>query len=139
MGFTINACHICKAEAVTRCYTCGELVCEEHGKNANCPRCSTGFTAADSRSISELPLPKSQAKGWWRPQEAEEFKPAACYECKGLARGVCRNCQSHFCPEHAGANGLCKGCEKSANLGIYVFAGLAVIVLILLAWRWLFA
>jgi hypothetical protein len=132
-------CHICKAEAVTRCYTCGELVCEEHGKQQNCPLCSTGFTAADPRAVSTTPLPKEPHKGWWRPQEAAEFKPNSCYECKGLARAVCRNCQSNYCAEHAGGNGLCKSCQSSANLGLYVMAGVFLLIGLLFALQWLFA
>ena len=134
------SCHICQAEAVSRCYNCGELVCAEHGKNETCPRCSGGFMAGDRRAdrICVEPLPKQQHHGWWRPQEAEEYKPPACYECKGLARGVCRNCQANFCPEHAGANGLCKDCARSANMGLYAFAGLSAFVLLILLLNWLF-
>lgn len=129
-------CHICKAEAVTRCYTCGELVCEEHSKQPNCPNCSTGFTASDPRAVSATVLAKEAHNSWWRPREAEEFKPNACYECKGLARAVCRNCLSHYCPEHAGVNGLCKACQSSANLGVYVMLGIFLFVAILFLARW---
>src|SRR4051812_7421929 len=112
-------CHICQAEAVSRCYTCGELVCADHGKNENCPNCSTGFAEGDPRHhISDGPIGQAQQPhAWWRPQEAEEYQPPACYECKGLSRGVCRNCQANYCQEHAGVNGLCKDCARSANLG----------------------
>lgn len=131
-------CHICKAEAVTRCYSCGELVCEEHSKNENCPLCSTGFTAADPRSISVAPLPKDAHKGWWRPQTAEEYKPPECYECKGLGRGVCRNCHCNYCAEHAGANGLCKACHRSANIGLYVVAAFFAFIGMLVVVQWIF-
>ena len=126
-------CHICQAEAVARCYSCGELVCEAHGKSDHCPRCSSGISAGDPRAVSRRPIVKDQQQaGWWRPQQAEEYKPPECYECKSLARGVCRNCAGTFCPEHAGVNGLCKACMLSANLGIYVFLGLFALVIVLL-------
>ncbi len=133
-------CHICQAEAVCRCYNCGELVCAEHGKSDLCPNCSTGFAAGDPRAggICVEPLPNQQHHGWWRPQEAEEYKPPACYECKGLARAVCRNCQVHYCSEHAGRNGLCQDCARSANMGIYVFAGMVALIVLMFLFNWLF-
>ncbi len=131
-------CHICKAEAVTRCFNCGELVCAEHAKGDVCPLCSTGIVGGDPRAISAIPLPAPTEKGWWRPRQADEFKPTECYECKGLARGVCRNCQGNYCQEHAGVNGLCKQCERSANLGIFVVAGIFGLMLLLMICRWLF-
>jgi hypothetical protein len=126
-------CHICQAEAVTRCYNCGELVCEEHGKNECCPGCVTGFAEGDPRGIhvSVEPISKSAQHAWWRPQEAEAFQPPACYECKGLSRAVCRNCRSHYCREHAGPTGLCKACGKSANLGLYLFFGTAALMVLM--------
>ena len=133
-------CHICQAEAVTRCYTCGELVCAEHGgKNDRCSQCSSGFTAGDPRAVSVVPLAKQQQHGWWRPQQAEEYKPPACYACQGLTRAVCRNCQGSFCREHAGPNGLCKDCGRSANLGLYVFAGIVSVIAFFYLCHWLFS
>jgi hypothetical protein len=133
-------CHICQAEAVTRCYTCGLLVCAEHGKNDVCPRCSTGFAAGDPRTdrISVEPLPQDAKHGWWRPQEAEEYTPSACYECKGLARLVCRNCRAQYCAEHAGSNGLCQACGRSANLGLFVAAAVLGTFFLLFACNWLY-
>jgi hypothetical protein len=133
-------CHICQSEAVTRCYTCGELLCEEHGKNENCPRCSTGFLAGSPRAlaISEEPLSAEQHHGWWRPQQAEEYTPPACYECKGLARTVCRNCLSNYCRDHAGPHGLCRACGQSANLGLYVIGGVFAFLFLLCICHWLF-
>lgn len=131
-------CHICKAEAVTRCYNCGELVCEQHSKTDVCASCSTGIVPGDPRAVSERPLPKQGKHGWWRPQEAEEYVPPACYECQGLSRGVCRNCQNRYCPEHAGPNGLCKDCGNSANLGTYVLLIMAVAIGLFYLGYWLF-
>jgi hypothetical protein len=133
-------CHICQAEAVTRCYNCGELVCAEHGKGDICPTCSGTFKAGDPRSdrISATPSTQPQHHGWWRPQVAEEYKPPECYECGGLSRGVCRNCQIRYCPEHAGFNGLCKGCARSANLGLYMVGGIGAMFLLLYLFLWLF-
>ena len=125
-------CHICQAEAVTRCYTCGELVCAEHGKSANCPACSTGIAAGDPRTTHIVEEPRrypEPAHAWWRPKVAEEYQPPSCYECNALSRAVCRNCQSNYCQEHAGVNGLCKSCGRSANMGLYII----LIVLVLLA------
>jgi hypothetical protein len=119
----VNRCYICQAEAVSRCYTCGQLICAEHGRD-NCHRCDTGVVSGDPRpaSISAQALRRRDAKhGWWRPQEAEEYEPPACYVCKGLARAVCRNCLSHYCREHAGCPGMCNACTRSARLGLIVF------------------
>jgi hypothetical protein len=132
------SCHFCQAEAVTRCYNCGELVCEAHSKNEVCPHCTGGFVAGDPRPdrVSVKPLPKEENHGWWRPQQAEEYVPPACYECKSLTRAVCRNCQSHYCAEHAGPTGLCAACGRSANLGLYVLAGIFVLFMLTFAFQW---
>ena len=134
------ACHICNAEAVTRCYTCGELVCAEHSKGDVCPHCNTGFVAGDPRPdrVSAKPMSKPEHHGWWRPQQAEEYVPPACYECKGLTRAACRNCRSHYCQDHAGFNGLCKACAQSANLGIYVLVGVGGLCLVVFMCQWFF-
>jgi hypothetical protein len=133
-------CHICHAEAVTRCYSCGELVCAEHGKNANCPMCSTGIAAGDPRTthIADVPMPAPDREhAWWRPQEAEEYQPPACYECKALSRAMCRNCHSIYCREHAGANGLCKACGRSANLGLYIVLIMFALIVTMMIFTWL--
>ena len=134
------SCHICQAEAVTRCYTCGELLCAEHGKGKTCAKCTSAFVEGDPRldRISTQPLDKKANHGWWRPQEAEEFVPPACYSCQGLARSVCRNCESRYCAEHAGPNGLCNACGKSAMLGVYVMLIVGVVVVAVLVLNWLF-
>jgi len=132
------SCHICQAEAVTRCFTCGGLVCAEHATGETCPRCSGGFTAADPRAVSAQPLGKDQHHGWWRPQEADEYLPPACYQCQGLSRGLCRNCQSSYCRDHAGPSGLCQACGRSANLGIYLIVSVFGLMALLLFCNWLF-
>lgn len=123
-------CHICGQEAVERCFTCGELFCEQHGK-VNCNHCETGYMPGDRRGdrISHVLLPTSARPGWWRPQEAEDYEPPACYECKGLARLRCRNCGNLHCPEHAGKGGLCQNCTRSARAGAYILAAVIVFIL----------
>src|SRR5262249_6960646 len=119
----MNRCYICQAEAVSRCYTCGQLICDKHGSE-NCQRCDTAVVAGDPRPehISAVPLPAREGKpGWWRPQRPEDFAPPACYAGKGLARQVCRNCRTYYCAEHAGPRGLCAACGRSARLGMLVF------------------
>lgn len=127
-------CHICGEEAVDRCYNCGELFCQLHGK-INCIRCETGFMPGDRRAdrISVVMLGKSARPGWWRPQEAEEYDPPACYQCKGLARRICRNCRNVYCPEHAGKGGLSLACENSARLGAVIFMAVALSIVALIA------
>ena len=34
---------------------------------------------------------------WWRPRQAEEYSPPACYQCRGIARNVCINCGDRYC------------------------------------------
>jgi hypothetical protein len=119
----MNECYICQAEAIARCYTCGRLICGKHG-GENCIRCNTSVVAGDppGRHVSAERLGPSDAKhGWWRPQEAEEFKPPACYACGALARRICRNCGSRYCREHAGPSDLCIVCGRSARMGLVVF------------------
>jgi hypothetical protein len=119
----MNQCYMCGAEAVSRCYTCGQLICDRHGSE-NCQRCDTGVVAGDPRPehFSAMPLPAAEGKhGWWRPQPAEEFVPPACYACQGLSRRFCRNCHRRYCPEHAGRRGLCEACGRSARMGLLVF------------------
>lgn len=131
----MNRCYLCQSEAVSRCYTCGQLICAKHGRE-NCHRCDTAVVSGDPRprQTSAEPLKgKEPNHGWWRPQQAEEYVPPACYECKALARAVCRNCQSHFCREHAGRGGLCQECGRSARLGLVVFIlSLVMIAMVLL-------
>lgn len=114
-------CHFCNREAVDRCFSCGELFCEEHGR-VDCRRCETAIAPGDCRQdrVSARPLSPSARPGWWRPQPAEDFDPPACYECKGLARVVCRNCGSYYCWEHAGKNGLCAECARSSRIGTLI-------------------
>ncbi|MBI1830277.1 MAG: hypothetical protein HYR84_02365 [Planctomycetes bacterium] len=131
-------CHICQSAAVGRCYNCGELVCAEHGKGETCPTCSGGYMPGDPRGVSVEPLPKEGKGAWWRPKEAEEYHPPECYECKGLARRTCRNCQAKYCPEHAGPSGLCLDCGRSANMGLIVFGVMALLIGLLLLFGWYF-
>ena len=129
MGLVIvmERCCFCDKEPVTRCYSCGDLVCEEHGgATETCPNCNTGYVARDPRHdrISAKPMSKTEASAWWRAQRAEEYQPPACYHCQGLSRARCRNCESYYCAEHAGPNGLCKECGRSVNLGLYIIGAM---------------
>jgi hypothetical protein len=109
-------------------------MCAQHGKE-NCTRCESGIAAGDPRSdrISATPISRAARPGWWRPQQAEDYVPPACYACQGLARAVCPNCRSLYCPEHAGSGDLCQACGRSAWLGpailVIVFAGIALVLL----------
>jgi hypothetical protein len=131
-------CHICNREAIDRCYTCGELFCEQHGK-VNCTHCETGIVAGDARAdrITKVRLPNAARPGWWRPQPAEDYDPPACQECRGLAPYVCASCGNRYCREHAGKNGLCGGCQRSLRGGniflvilVLVIGGLTVLGLV---------
>jgi len=130
-----NRCYLCDAEAVSRCYTCGQLICERHGRE-NCHRCNTGVAAGEPLSlhVSDAPLRGGTMKhGWWRPQEAEEYEPPACYACQGLARALCRNCGSRYCRDHAGPGQLCADCGRSARMGLIVFGIALGAMLVLIA------
>ncbi len=129
-------CHICQAEAVARCYTCGELICAEHG-NENCTRCASGIAAGDPRPkyvTATVSANKTRRPGWWRPQKAEEFAPPACYACKGLTRTVCEHCHGYYCKDHAGTNGLCRACSGSHWLGPAILGIIGSAVAALLIW-----
>jgi hypothetical protein len=129
------ACHICGLEAVGRCYSCGELFCAAHG-DENCMRCTSAIHAGDPRQdrISAVKLRAGAKPGWWRPLPAEEYKPPACYQCQGLARRVCPNCQHYYCAEHAGGN-VCAACSRSGRIGLYILAALAGLLLTTLLYR----
>ena len=121
------SCHICGQEAVDRCFTCGKLFCAAHGE-VNCNRCATGIAAGDNRAdrISTTRL-RDETGGvrtpWWRAQPAEEYDPPSCHVCHGLARRVCKNCELHYCAEHAGPAYLCQPCGRSSLLGIWCLVG----------------
>ncbi len=139
----MERCCFCDKEPVTRCYTCGDLVCEEHGgATETCPNCNTGYAAGDPRHdrITSAPdtLPKNQAGAWWRSKRAEDYKPPACYVCEGLSRARCRNCDSYYCTEHAGPSGLCKECGRSANLGLYIIAAMLSLMALFFLYHKLF-
>src|SRR5262245_21897072 len=127
-------CHICGKEAVGRCFTCGNLFCHDHGET-NCLRCETGIVEGDYRAdrVTVAPRPADRRASWWRPQVADDFEPPACYICHGLTRLVCRNGQSLYCPEHAGASGLCIRCDRSSRLGLYIFLGMLLLLALLAA------
>jgi hypothetical protein len=134
-------CHLCEVEAVTRCHNCGALLCAEHGgKDDDCRRCTTAIAAGDpgGNRISATPLGQLKTPGWWRPQQAEEYQPPACYACQGLTRAVCRNCQNRYCYEHKGPSGLCGECGRSARLGMVIFVGIFSIMLLFCLYHWLF-
>src|ERR1051325_10871494 len=101
-------CHICQAEAVSRCYTCGELVCAEHAQGKTCARCTTAIVAGDPRGdrVSAEPIEKKAPPGWGRPKKAEKSVPPVCSSGRARARGVGENGPSRYCAEHAGPNGL---------------------------------
>jgi hypothetical protein len=122
-------CEFCQAEAVGRCYACGALFCDRHGEE-NCVRCDSSIAAGDPRPdrVSARPLGNGSRSGWWRPQMAEDYNPPACYECKGLARTVCRHCGSLYCADHAGAAGLCAACSRSSNIGLVALIGIVVLM-----------
>jgi hypothetical protein len=126
-------CHICGAEAVARCYHCGQLMCDAHGRD-NCTRCDSAIAAGDPRPdrITALPTTTAEKPAWWRPQPAEQFEPPACYACKGLTRALCSNCGAHYCSEHAGPTGLCRACSGSLWLGPAVLAAIVFLVLLIL-------
>ena len=123
----VMACQWCVREAVSRCYSCGDLVCEAHqghGKGSeNCLRCETAILAGDYRTdrVSRVsPASKLFKVAWWRPIPAEDYDPPSCYLCQGLARQVCRHCRERYCLEHGSRDGLCRPCERSSLLGLIV-------------------
>jgi hypothetical protein len=130
------SCHICGQEAVDRCYTCGQLFCEKHGQ-VNCSRCETGIAPGDNRadrvSAGRLRDEPEGRKAWWRAQPAEDYELPSCHICQGLARRVCRNCELHYCAEHAGPSQLCQTCGRSSLMGIWcLLGGMAILWGILL-------
>ncbi len=93
-------------------------------------RCSSGIVEGDYRAdrVTRRRARQPGTRAWWRPQEAEDYEPPACYHCQALARLTCRNCQQLYCPDHAGRPGLCQRCTRSAWLGLLVFAGVMLVM-----------
>jgi hypothetical protein len=137
-------CHLCDHDAVDRCYQCGQLFCEDHGK-VNCAACSSGIAEGDPRhdriSVKRMGAPGS-GYAWWRPVAAEEYVPPACYQCGGLARTKCVGCGRRYCATHAGSGGRCAECQSSSTAGMLigglVIGGLFLIFAFALTWSWLF-
>jgi hypothetical protein len=46
--------------------------------------------------------------------------PPECYECQGLAKVLCQNCQQLVCDEHRGGASVCRRCARSSLLGLWV-------------------
>lgn len=133
------SCHLCSNEAIDRCFTCGRLVCADHGAK-NCAACQGSFQPGDPsfERVSVAPPRTGQDAAWWRPQKAEEYVPPACYVCRGLTRAVCAHCGRYYCAEHAGRNFSCKECNTASNVSLYVvgafllvFASIAVLTALL--------
>lgn len=131
MPATASVCHVCGAEAVDRCYTCGRLFCALHGRT-NCCRCDAAIAPGDTRpdrvSASRL-REASDGHAWWRPQQAEDVELPACHLCGGLSRTVCRNCGRYYCADHAGPAGLCRDCNRSSMFGLICMAGALAVML----------
>jgi hypothetical protein len=126
-------CHLCDEEAVDRCYQCGQLFCDKHGK-VNCASCDNGIAEGDPRRdrVSARPMPqKGRGLAWWRPISADDYVPPACYQCGGLTRARCVGCGRQFCAKHAGRGGNCADCQTASTTGTLI--GLGAIGLIALA------
>ena len=131
-------CHLCDEKGVSRCYTCGQLFCAKHGTK-NCATCDGGFQEVEQRVQKGSRRERRRGDAWWRPQEAEAFVPDSCYVCKRLARSTCQTCQQFFCPEHAGAEHLCKQCHQSGQIAFAAFGVLVLIVVGLALWGFIHA
>lgn len=129
-------CHLCGDPAVDRCYTCGQLFCDRHGRT-DCSACTNGIAAGDPRPdriTAEPGLAPRSTHAWWRPREAEEYQPPACYVCKGLTRSTCHTCGRQFCKEHAGNERLCRSCYRSSSIFLSAFAVLMLLVVGMVVW-----
>lgn len=122
-------CFICGDEAVDRCFTCGQLFCARHGQR-DCVRCQSGISEGDPRGITSSPPQTSAPRGWWRPIQAEEHTPTACWVCKGLTRAICIECRRPYCAEHAGRNYHCQECQPPSDVATVV-VGLFLLVVML--------
>lgn len=122
------SCHLCDKEAIDRCFTCGRLFCAEHGTK-NCTACQGAYQEGDpsGERISVIPTRSGKDNPWWRPQQADEFAPPACYECQSLTRAVCVACGRNYCKEHAGRNSTCRECSTASDMSLYVVGGFLLV------------
>ncbi len=125
-------CSLCEREAVDRCFACGQLFCEDHGKK-NCVLCQNSIVEGDPspRRVSASRQQSTDAAAWWRPQQAEEYAPPACHICRGLTRAKCTECGRYYCADHAGRNFQCRACVKAFDPSFIIVGGFLFFFLIL--------
>ena len=120
-------CHLCQREAVDRCYTCGELFCEEHG-NVNCVRCTTGIIAGDNRAdrITSNFAREAFTAGVVAAARSRGLHAARLPRVPGASPLCVRQLWPAYCREHAGKDGLCLSCQRALR-GSNVFLALLVL------------
>src|SRR5438874_12453087 len=125
-------CHVCRAEAVGRCYHCGRLYSATHDVKGYCTTCTSAVHVPLEDKVTTGPAPGSRSgRAWWRPKVEEDPGPPSCYRCDGLAHRVCRNCENLYCPEHAGPADLCDQCGRSARVAMWITLGILLVLLAL--------
>lgn len=130
-------CDVCQRLAIGYCRQCNACFCAEHG-SAVCFRCSGAFEAINPvREIVETNIYTTEKdsrnttpqRGYLQCTSRKRIPTVylddddglpMCYQCDCLAKYHCRNCQASCCADHR-CGELCRHCEQSSRLGLFVF------------------
>jgi hypothetical protein len=133
-------CHVCQAQAIGQCKSCGKFYCSRHG-DVYCVRCAEAVAPAGQKLEPEV--------AFGIDKEASEDAPPAgpqCYECGEPADRACSRCGRFFCPAHGGIMALglggpvisfCADCsirqERQQMIGCLVGIGAVLLAIIIVA------
>ncbi len=133
-------CDICQRPAAGHCADCGTYFCKDHGDGA-CFKCSGAFTTIDGLfnavEIVETNVYTNQSESRQRggrggklqcetrsmPTVYINDEAPECYSCGGYAKYHCRHCDVLSCHEHLANSGMCRSCDSSSMIGVYIFVG----------------
>lgn len=140
-------CDICQRPATGQCSGCGSFLCADHG-GGRCFRCAGAFAPVKPQVVEIPPdttiyttdkdsrhAGKGYLQCYTRPAmetiHIDDPEPPSCLVCRRLARHICSNCHQLFCERHRGGGDLCRRCNRSALLGLWILAAVLLLVVVL--------
>lgn len=133
-------CHVCEEPAAGKCKSCGLAYCGGHGCDY-CRTCAVAImpTGPGSSAFRQTGFLQCVSKPRMKTVYVDDDGPPECYECGGLARKICQNCQNLYCLEHAGKGEWCASCAKTAQsslrLGLLVLLAMGAAMVVLNLWH----